>query len=192
MIYEDISLPTRDDERFRLRLYYNIPQLEYALVLYIPINNINETIPVRIHSACFTGDVMKSLRCDCGDQLDKSIEYIKKQNKGMVIYLPQEGRGIGIVNKIRAYKLQEGGLDTYEANKFLDLPTDNRDYGVCKDIIRDFGIRSIELLTNNPDKIKTFFYDKSLESFSYKNIVGKRNKYNIKYLNDKGLFFSKL
>lgn len=191
MIYEDIALPTKKNDRFRLRIYYDFPQLEYALVLYLPIN-INETIPIRIHSACFTGDVMKSLKCDCGDQLDKSIDYISKQNNGMIIYLPQEGRGIGIINKIRAYKLQEEGLDTYEANKFLDLPTDNRNYSICKDIIRDFGIRNIELLTNNPDKIKTLLYDKSLDSFSYKNIVGKRNKYNIKYLNDKGVFFSKL
>ena len=192
MIYEDISLPTKRDDRFRVRLYYDIPQLEYALVLYLPIDNINDTIPVRIHSACFTGDVLKSLKCDCCDQLDKSIEYISKQNKGMIIYLPQEGRGIGLINKIRAYKIQEGGADTYEANKILNLPPDNRDYGVCLDIIRNFGIRNIELLTNNPDKIKTFNREHTLEGFSYKNIVGGRNVYNIKYLNDKSTFFSKL
>lgn len=192
MIYEDISLPTKRDDRFRVRLYYDIPQLEYALVLYLPIDNINDTIPVRIHSACFTGDVLKSLKCDCCDQLDKSIEYISKQNKGMIIYLPQEGRGIGLINKIRAYKIQEGGIDTYEANKILNLPPDNRDYGICLDIIRNFGIRNIELLTNNPDKIKTFNNALDIEGFSYKNIVGERNVYNIKYLNDKSTFFSKL
>lgn len=192
MKFEDISLPTKHNKNFRLRVYYEIPQLEYAMVLYLPIENINDTIPIRIHSSCFTGDVLQSLKCDCSDQLNKSIEYINKRNKGLLIYLPQEGRGIGIINKIRAYKIQEDGFDTYEANKILDLPLDNRDYSVCVDILRDFGITNIELLTNNPDKIKALYNSKSLKGFSYKNIIGDRNKFNIKYINDKAAFFSKL
>lgn len=191
MIYEDIALPTKINKNFRLRLYSNIPKLEYAAVLYLPVN-INEQIPVRIHSACFTGDVFHSLKCDCDDQLNKSIEYISQQDKGMVIYLPQEGRGIGLINKIKAYKIQEEGANTFEANKILGLPVDKRDYSICIDIIHDFGIRNIDLLTNNPEKIKAFYNDKSLESFSYKDIVGARNQYNIKYINDKREYFSKL
>ena len=192
MRFEDISFPTKHNVNFRLRVYYNIPDLEYAVVLYLPIKNIDETMPLRIHSACLTGDVLHSLRCDCGDQLDKSFEHMNKKKRGIIIYLPQEGRGIGLVNKIKAYSLQGIGLNTFEANKKLDLPVDNRSYDICIDILRDFGIRNIELLTNNPHKIKTFYDSKYIEGFSYRNIVGERNKFNIKYINDKREFFSRL
>jgi GTP cyclohydrolase II len=112
-----------------------------------------ESCPVRIHSECHTGDVWCSLRCDCREQLEASLEYLKSRKQGVVIYLRQEGRGIGLLNKLKAYKLQDGGLDTVEANASLGLPTDARSYKPAADIIRLLGIKSVSLLTNNPDKI---------------------------------------
>jgi GTP cyclohydrolase II len=109
--------------------------------------------PVRVHSECHTGDIWTSLRCDCRDQLEKSLGYIQSQECGAVIYLRQEGRGIGLFNKLKAYNLQDLGLDTVEANLQLGLPNDTRSYRAAADIIRLLQIRSVALLTNNPEKI---------------------------------------
>ena len=113
----------------------------------------SENLPLRIHSQCHTGDVFGSLRCDCRDQLESALRFIEKEGRGAVIYMKQEGRGIGLLNKIKAYRLQELGLDTVEANRYLGFPDDARAYEVTAAIIRLLGIRSIQLLTNNPDKI---------------------------------------
>ena len=110
--------------------------------------------PVRVHSECHTGDIWFSLRCDCREQLEASLNYVNSKGTGVIIYLRQEGRGIGLLNKLKAYDLQDQGLDTVDANHQLGLPTDARSYEAAAEIIRLLGIESVALITNNPEKIK--------------------------------------
>ena len=143
-----------------------------------------EPILVRVHSSCVTGDIFGSYRCECGEQLHKSMEMIEKEGKGVVVYLNQEGRGIGLMAKAEAYKLQEEGLDTVDANLHLGYKADERDYGVGAQILRNLGVTKMRLMTNNPKKrigLESF----GLEVAENVSIEIVPNKYNLFYMKTK-------
>lgn len=144
----------------------------------------DESVLVRVHSSCLTGDVFGSCRCDCGEQLEKAMQLIEKEGKGVIVYMNQEGRGIGLLNKLKAYKLQEQGLDTVEANLKLGFGMDDRDYGVGAQILRDLGVRKMKLMSNNPRK-RTGLIGYGLEIVENVPLMVEPNPHNAKYLNTK-------
>jgi 3,4-dihydroxy 2-butanone 4-phosphate synthase/GTP cyclohydrolase II len=146
----------------------------------------DEAILVRVHSECLTGDVFGSLRCDCGPQLDAALRQIAQVGKGVLVYMRQEGRGIGLINKIRAYQLQEQGLDTVEANAELGFDADLRDYGIGAQILHELGVEKMRLLTNNPRKLKGL-HGHQLEIVDRVPLVIDANEYNERYLLTKKL-----
>jgi len=144
----------------------------------------DEPVMVRVHSSCFTGDILASLRCDCGEQLHKAMQMVEKEGKGIILYMNQEGRGIGLLNKLKAYRLQEGGMDTVEANLHLGFQMDQRDYGVGAQILRHLGISKLRLMSNNPKK-RVGLIGYGLEIVENIPIIAKSNPHNEKYLNTK-------
>jgi 3,4-dihydroxy 2-butanone 4-phosphate synthase/GTP cyclohydrolase II len=180
----EAKLPTKFGD-FEIAVY-NV-QFETQEPVAIFVGNLSEQrgqAPlVRMHSSCFTGDLIQSLRCDCGDQLEMALRMIAAEGRGVLVYLPQEGRGIGLAQKIKAYALQEQGLDTVEANHALGFKADMRDYGIGIQILKDLGLNEVRLLTNNPKKTEAF----NLRGFDLKvveqvPIISAVNPHNAAYL----------
>ena len=180
---EEVFLPTQWGD-FRLIAYTQLDNNSTHLVLKKGEWKEDEPILVRVHSSCATGDIFGSCKCDCGEQLHTSMQMIDKEGKGVVLYMSQEGRGIGLVNKLKAYHLQEQGLDTVDANLALGFKADERDYGIGAQILRDLGVRNMRLLTNNPVK-RTGLEGYGLNITETVPIVVQPNQYNERYLKTK-------
>lgn len=176
----DVNLPT-DLGNFQLFAYKDRNTDMDHLVLVKGEWKEDEPILVRVHSSCLTGDIFGSCRCDCGPQLHKAMEMIEKEGKGVIVYMNQEGRGIGLVNKLKAYKLQEEGYDTYEANVKLGFKPDERDYGVGAQMLRDLGVRKMRLMSNNPKK-RTGLIGYGLEIVENIPLEIESNEHNASYL----------
>ena len=185
LIKEDVrvKMPTKYGT-FELIAYKQLNTGEEHMALKKGEWKKDEAVLVRVHSSCMTGDILGSLRCDCGDQLHAALKMVEEAGKGVVLYMNQEGRGIGLVNKLKAYKLQEEGLDTVEANLKLGFGMDERDYGVGAQILRELGISKIKLITNNPRK-RAGLFGYGLEIVEIVPIEIKPNSHNKKYLTTK-------
>ncbi|HEX7583169.1 MAG TPA: bifunctional 3,4-dihydroxy-2-butanone-4-phosphate synthase/GTP cyclohydrolase II [Prolixibacteraceae bacterium] len=180
---EEVFLPTQHGN-FRIIPFKQLSNGVEHIALIKGEWAVDEPILVRVHSSCMTGDIFGSKRCECGEQLDRAMDLIEKEGKGVLVYMQQEGRGIGLMNKIAAYKLQDQGMDTVEANIHLGFDADERDYGVGAQILRSLGVSKMRLITNNPIKrvgIEGF----NLEVVSTVNIEIEPNEYNQAYLKTK-------
>lgn len=178
-----VQLPTEFGD-FGLVAYRQTNTQELHLALIKGEWEENEPIMVRVHSSCMTGDIFGSCRCDCGPQLHSAMQMVEKEGKGVILYMNQEGRGIGLINKLKAYKLQEEGMDTVDANLALGLPSDSRDYGVGAQILRDLGVSKLRLISNNPQK-RVGLLGYGLEIIEQLPIEIAPNPHNEKYLKTK-------
>lgn len=179
----DVNMPTNYGD-FKLAAYKQTSTGDVHMALIKGEWEADEPIFVRVHSSCATGDIFGSCRCDCGPQLHAAMQKVDKAGKGVVVYMNQEGRGIGLLNKLRAYKLQEEGYDTVEANHRLGFKMDNRDYGIGAQILRDIGVKKIKLISNNPKK-RTGLLGYGLEIVESVPIEITPNEHNIRYLTTK-------
>lgn len=180
---DEVEMPT-DYGDFQLVAYKQITTDENHVALIKGEWEEDEPVLVRVHSSCVTGDIFGSCRCDCGDQLHQAMRVVDEAGKGVILYMNQEGRGIGLVNKLKTYKLQQEGLDTVEANLKLGFKMDARDYGIGAQILRDLGVRKIKLISNNPAK-RTGLGGYGLEIVDRVPLEIKPNKHNEKYLQTK-------
>jgi len=179
----DVKMPTTDGD-FDLHLFKETNSEKEHLALVKGTWNKDEPVLVRVHSSCMTGDIFGSCRCDCGPQLQKSMQMIEEEGKGVIVYMNQEGRGIGLQNKLKAYKLQEEGYDTLEANIKLGFKGDERDYGIGAQIIRDLGVTKMRLMSNNPTK-RTGLVGYGLEIVENVALEIESNQHNELYLKTK-------
>jgi len=179
----EVNMPTMHGN-FQLVAYEELATSEIHMALVKGTWEKDEPVLVRVHSSCVTGDIFGSCRCDCGPQLHNAMEMVEKEGKGVVLYMKQEGRGIGLLNKLRAYKLQQEGLDTVEANLQLGFDMDNRDYGIGAQILHDLGITKMRLITNNPKK-RVGLMGYGLEIVENVPIEVAPNPHNEKYLRTK-------
>ncbi|CAH8283593.1 GTP cyclohydrolase II [Mariniflexile fucanivorans] len=183
LIGERVKLPTKYGHFELIPFQEKLNGIEHIALIkgnFVP----NTTVLTRIHSACATGDLFGSLKCDCGDQLIAAMKLIESEGNGIIVYLQQEGRGIGLMNKMKAYKLQEEGMDTIQANVHLGFAPDERDYNIAAEMLSVLGIKKIKLLTNNPDKIIRLEKN-GIEVVKRIPIIIPSNPYNKYYLNTK-------
>lgn len=178
-----VDMPTKYGD-FKLIAFYEKNTMNEHLALIKGEWEKDEPVLVRVHSSCFTGDILGSLRCDCGEQLHAAMAKVQKEGKGVILYMNQEGRGIGLINKLKAYKLQEAGLDTVEANLHLGFPMDKRDYGIGAQMLRYLGITKLRMMSNNPKK-RAGLLGYGLEIVEAVPIEIEPNPHNEKYLKTK-------
>lgn len=179
----EVKMPTKYGD-FKLVAYKQVGSTEEHFALVKGEWQAGEPVMVRVHSSCITGDILGSLRCDCGDQLHSAMKMVEKEGKGVILYMMQEGRGIGFMNKLKAYKLQEEGLDTVDANLALGFKADQRDFGIGAQILRDLNITKMKLITNNPKK-RAALKGYGLEIVENIAIETIPNQHNHKYLSTK-------
>lgn len=177
----EVDMPTKYGHFRLIPFKQKSNGLEHIAIIKGDLTSSDEPVLVRVHSSCATGDIFGSQRCDCGDQLHKALEMIEKEGRGAVVYLNQEGRGIGLMEKMKAYKLQEGGMDTVDANICLGHLADERDYGVGAQILREIGVRKMRLMTNNPVK-RVGLEAYGLEVAENVPIEVTPNQYNLRYM----------